>query len=139
MSASTILRFSAFLAAVQGIAHGVLFLRAKPRHGAAEVAVIDAMKSNHFDFAGAARSYWDFYFGYGLEAAAVCIVEAILLTQLASIAELQPAVVRPTVALCIAANLGHALLTARYFFYLPIVFDVSIAAVLIWAFVVAGR
>lgn len=139
MTAAVNLRIAALLAAVQGIAHGALFLRAKPRHGAAEVAVIEAMKSNRFEFAGVRRSYWEFYFGYGLEAAAVCLVEAILLVQLASIAELQPAVVRPVIALCIAANLGHAVLTARYFFYAPIVFDLLIAAVLGLAFVVAGR
>jgi hypothetical protein len=138
MSPTAILRIAAALAAVQGIAHGALFLRAKPRHGAAEVAVIEAMKSNRFDFAGARRSYWDFYMGYGLEAAAVCLVEAILLAQLASIARLQPAVVRPVIALGVAANLGHAVLTARYFFYRPIVFDLAIAAVLTWAFVAAG-
>ena len=139
MTTAVILWIAASLAAVQGIAHGALFLRAKPRHGPAEVAVIEAMKSNRFDFAGVTRSYWEFYFGYGLEAAAVCLIEAILLVQLASIAELQPAVVRPVIALCIGANLGHAVLTARYFFYVPIVFDVAIASVLAWAFVVAGR
>jgi hypothetical protein len=137
VNTATILRIAAVLAAVQGTAHGTLFLRAKPRHGAAEVAVIEAMKSNRFDFAGAVRSYWDFYFGYGLEAASICIVEAVFFWQLAKIATTQPTLVRPIVALFIVANIGHALLTARYFFYVPIAFDLLLAACLAWAFVAA--
>jgi hypothetical protein len=137
MSTTIILRIAAALAAVQGTAHATLFLRARPTHGPAEVAVVEAMKANRFDFGGAVRSYWDFYFGYGLEAAAVCIIEAILFWQLSRIAASNPALVRPIVALFIVANLGHIALTARYFFYVPIVFDVAIAGCLAWAFVAA--
>lgn len=136
---ATLLRLAAALAAIQGTVHGTLFLTAKPHHGAAEVAVVEAMRANRFDFAGATRSYWDFYVGYGLEAAAVCLVEAVLFWQLATVAATQPTLVRPTVALFVLATIGHALLTARYFFYLPIVFDLAIAACLAWAFTAAGR
>jgi hypothetical protein len=125
-----LLRTAAILAAVQGTAHGALFLRAKPRHGPVEVAVIQAMQGNRFDFAGSTRSYWDFYVGYGLEAAAACLVEAVLFWQLARMAASQPALVRPTIALFVLVNIGHALLAARYFFYVPIVFDLLIAACL---------
>jgi hypothetical protein len=47
------------------------------------VAVIEAMHSNRFDFASSTRSYWDFYVGYGTQAAARCLVEAALFWQLA--------------------------------------------------------
>ena len=63
---STLLRVASILAAVQYIAHTFLFLSATPTHGPAERAVIDAMHSHRFGVAGFARSYWDFYFGYGL-------------------------------------------------------------------------
>jgi hypothetical protein len=43
------------------------------------------------------------------------------------------------IALCIAANLGHVALTARFFFYIPVVFDLAIAAALAFAFVAAGH
>jgi hypothetical protein len=138
MNTTIILRIAAVLAAVQGTAHSVLFLTAKPRHGAAEVAVIEVMKSNRF-FAGATRSYWDFYFGYGLLAAAACFVQAILFWQLGKIATSHPTLVRPMVGLFVLANVGHALLIARYFsLYITIAFDLLIAACLAWAFVVAG-
>ena len=133
MTMTMILRITAALAAIQGIAHGALFLGAKPRHGPAEEAVVAAMKTNRFDFAGATRSYWDFYTGYGIEAAGACLIEAVLLWQLARIAGTQPATVRPILLLLVFANLAHIALTARYFFYVPIVFDVALIACLGWA------
>jgi hypothetical protein len=138
-ASATLLRVAAGIAAVQGTAHGTLFLRAKPRHGPAEEAVVDAMRSNRFDFAGVTRSYWDFYFGYGLEAAAVCLVEAVLFWQLARIAGVDETLVRPIVLLFLVVNLGHALLTARFFFWVPIVFDRGVAACLGLALVAAAR
>jgi len=138
MNTAILLRIAAALAAVQGVAHGALFLAARPRHGPAEVMVVEAMKANRF-FAGN-HGYWDFYFGYGLLAAAACLVQAALLWQLARIAGTQPALVRPMIGLFILANVGHALLLMRYFsLYLPIAFDLLIAACLAWAFVAASH
>ena len=133
MRITLLLKLAAGLAAVQGTAHGALFLSARPRHGPAEEAVVEAMRTQAFDFGGARRSYWDFYTGYGLEAAAVCLLEAALLLMLARIARVNPRLVGPSVLLLIAANLGHIALTARYFFYVPILFDGLIALVLLSA------
>ena len=133
-----LLRIAAILAAVQGLAHIALFASAKPRYGAAEVAVIEAMKTNRF-FTGGTRSYWDMYFGYGLIAGGVCLVEAVLLWQLARIAAVNPALPRPILALLVLANIAHVLLVARYFmFVIPMVFDVLIAALLAWAYIAIG-
>lgn len=57
----------------------------------------------------------------------------------ANIAVTQPMLARPMIALFVLANLGHALLTARYFFPVPVVFDLLIAACLAWALATAGR
>ena len=140
MTTSVILRIAAVLAALQGTAHGALFISAKPRAGAAEEAVVAAMKTVRVLPGG--LGYWDYYFGYGLIAAAVCIVEAVLFWQLARIAVVQPALVKPMLVLFAVANVAHALLLVRYFkFPVPIAFDLAIAALLSWAFVVsrAGR
>lgn len=132
MKTLMLLRASSILAAVQGLAHAALFISAKPRHGDAEVAVVSAMKANRF-FAGG-LGYWDYYFGYGLVAAAACLVEAALLWQIATIAATQPLLVRPMIAVFLLANLAHALLLARYFkFPLPIAFDLIIASALVLA------
>ena len=132
MKTVMLLRASSILAAVQGLAHAALFISAKPRHGDPEVAVISAMKANRF-FAGG-LGYWDYYFGYGLVAAAACLVEAALLWQIATIAATQPLLVRPLIAVFVLANVAHALLLARYFkFPLPIAFDLIIATALVLA------
>src|SRR5262245_15110325 len=101
------LRAAAAVAFLQFLGHGWLFVRATPKHGADEVAVIEMMKSRQFDFMGSMRSYWDFYFGYGLEAAFICLIEAVLFWQLAALAKSHGASVRPIVALFVLANIGH--------------------------------
>jgi hypothetical protein len=42
------------------------------------------MKGHRWNFSGFTRSYWDFYFGYGLLAIIWGIVEVIILWQLAT-------------------------------------------------------
>ena len=134
-----LLRIASVLAAIQGLVHGALFILAKPVHGDAEIALVEAMKANQF-FSGGSRSYWDMYFGYGLIAAGVCVVEAILLWQLGRIAVTNAPLVRPIVILLAAANLVHLLLVGRYFmFVVPMAFDLFVAALLVWAWTMIGR
>ena len=132
--ADIVLRVVAVVAFLQFLGHGTLFVRAQPTHGPAEVAVVEAMRSQRFKFGVAPRSYWDMYFGYGLEAAVVCLVEAILFWQLAAIASRDVSLVRPIALLFAMANLAHIGMLARYFaFPLPMVFDALIATGLIAA------
>src|SRR2546428_9980164 len=116
MTTSTLLRVTAVVALLQFFGHAALFVRAQPTHGDAEVTVVAAMKAHRFNFGGSMRSYWDMYYGYGLEAAFICLVEAILFWQLATIAGTTPAIVRPIIALFLVANVAHAILVMRYFF-----------------------
>ena len=132
------LRIAAILAVTQGLAHGGLFIAATPRHGPAEVALVAAMKANRF-FAGG-LGYWDFYFGYGLIAAGACVVEGLLLWQLGTFARAEPVRVRPMILVFLVANIGHAMLIARYFwFVVPAAFDLLIAVVLASSLLAAGR
>ena len=137
MMTSLLLRVGSVTALLQGIAHTAMFVSAAPRHGARELAVLEAMKAQRFDFLGSLRSYWDFYFGYGLFAAFNCFIEAVLFWQLARIAVSQPSLVRPIVALFCVANLGYACLAGTYFFITPIVPDVALAVWLALAFLSA--
>lgn len=139
MTTSTVLRIAAVVAMLQFFGHAVLFVRAKPTHGDAEVAVVEAMKAHRFNFGGSMRSYWNMYFGYGIEAAFVCLVEAILFWQLATIAGIAPAMVQPILVLFIIANIAHACLVARYFFLVPLVPDVLIAVLLFTATMISRR
>lgn len=139
MTTSTLLRVTAAVALLQFFAHGALFVRAKPTHGDTEVTLVAAMKAHRFNFGGSMRSYWDMYFGYGLEAAFICLVEAILFWQIAAIAGTAPAIVRPIIALFLVANLAHAILVMRYFFVVPLVPDILIVLLLAWTMVISGR
>ena len=108
-----LLRILALIAFVQFVGHGLLFVRARATHGSREEAVVHAMQIERFTFAAAPRSYWDMYFGYGMEAAFVCLVEAILVWQLAGIARSGPALVRPILLLFAGANVAHFVMLAR--------------------------
>src|SRR5260370_34106024 len=83
MAATTFLRIAAIVALLQFAAHTSLIIFSSPKHGPEEVAVVQAMKSHRFNFLGSQRSYWAFYFGYALEAAVICLIEAVLFLQLA--------------------------------------------------------
>jgi len=96
------------------------------------------MQGNRFNFGGARRSYWDFYFGYALIAAVICLVEAAVFWQLAGAGTADPGLVRSLVAIFIALNVVHALLASRYFFITPIVADVLVTACLVVACLNAG-
>lgn len=139
MTPTRILRLSSLLALLQYGVHGALFLGAKPTHGGAERAVIDAMRSSAFDFGGFSRTYWDFYFGYGLLALVFGLVEVVLLWQLATLARaIELRRIAPTVVLLVVANCAHALVAWNYFFVAPIVGDALVTASLLWV-LIAGR
>ncbi len=133
MNTTVLLYIAAALALVQYIAHAFLFLRAKPSHGQDEIDVVTAMKSHRWNFSGFSRSYWDFYFGYGLLAILWGIIEIFLLWQLAGIAGISSVSITAFLILLLAANIGHAILTLRYFFLVPAIFDFLIALVLVLA------
>jgi hypothetical protein len=120
------LRLTAVVALLQGLGHAALFVRAQPRHGAAEVAVIGAMRSQSFDFGGfAPHSYWDLYFGYGLLAVVFALFIAAALWLTSGLAEQPQQVRRFTGCIVVAASI-HAAIIARYFFKLPLEFDLGI-------------
>ena len=115
---------------MQGLAHGSLILSAKPTHGPAEQMVVDTMKQYVFDFSGAHRSYWDLYLGYALLAAGTCLAEAALLWLVAPMASEVPQRLRQLVWLIVFANVAHAWMVVRFFFFVPLVPDVLVIALL---------
>lgn len=133
------LRAAAIAAFVQGLAHLILFVRAHPTHGAAEEAVVAAMQGNRFDFGGGLHSYWDMYFGYGLNAAGAVLIEAIILWLLVRPFRDDPARLAPVLATLALANLLHAGLVLHYFFPLPALFDGLVAALLLAALLLPAR
>jgi hypothetical protein len=122
---------------VQYAAHAFLFLTARPKHGAEEIAVLEAMRSHTFDFSGSVRSYWTMYFGAGLMIILAGIVEVVSLGLLAGLAKSDPKRATPFIALFLFANLAHAALAATCFFLTPVLADLVVSGLLAGALVAA--
>src|ERR1017187_4088824 len=69
-----------------------------PAVGPQEMPVLEAMKGHSFEIEGAKRTYWDFYFGFGVIISDFMLVQAVVLWQLGSLAKTDPLRVRPIVA-----------------------------------------
>ena len=137
MRPTLFLRIAAVLSLINGVGH-TIGVFSSPKHGAEEIAVLETMKSHHFDVMGSVRSYWDFLFGYGLFITIGLLVQAILFWQLAGLAKTNPAWTRPIVALFFLNCIGVAIVSWKYFFIGPTVAQLLIAGCLGAAFVTAA-
>lgn len=138
MKSTLFLRIASVLTLVHGVLHTIGGVLSKPRNGPEEIAVINTMKSHHFNVMGSVRSYWDFFFAYGLSVSLALIVQAILFWQLATIAKTNAGLIRPIIALFFFNFVVTAIITGRYFFIAPWVTELLIAAFLAGAFVTAA-
>jgi hypothetical protein len=134
-----LLRAAAALTFVHAVFHTVGGLLKPPAHGAQEIAVLDAMKGFTFDFMGSMRSYWDFYFGFGLFVTLGLVLQAILLWQLAPLAGKAPHVARPLLRTLLASFAVMMLLSWRYFFVAPLATEALIAVLIALACVPTRR
>lgn len=128
--AMVFLRVASIVALLQGAGHALAIVTWAPKRGHDEVAVLEAMTSHAFVFQGFTRSYWDFFFGYGLLVAFTCFVEAGLFWQLAALVTSHTVHVRSIVVLFLFANVVYACLSWRYFFFTPMILDLIIAVCL---------
>jgi hypothetical protein len=132
--AALFLRSASVLTLIHGILHTIGGVLSKPRNGAEEVAVIDAMKAHAFNVMGSMRTYWDFFFGYGLIASITLLVQAVLFWQLATLAKTHAELTRPIVILFFFNFAATAIVAWRYFFIAPAITEFLIAACLAAAF-----
>lgn len=126
MKPSVLYRVAAILIVLFDIGHTVGYPWSDPDWGV-DLRVI---QSTHFNVLGASRSYWDFYVGFGLFVTAFLLLSAVLSWQLGSLSGKGVRAMRATawaLALCFGVV---ALLSWRYFFIIPVVFSVAIAACL---------
>jgi hypothetical protein len=122
-----VLRVTALVALIQGIAHGVLFVTARPATSSAAHRVILAMRSERFDYGALGfRTYWDMYFGYGIIAVVLAVGLAAQIWIAAGIGNLRRQ--RQLVGVIVAMVAAHAAVIFKYFFLLPFVFDVAVLA-----------
>jgi hypothetical protein len=102
------------------------------------MTVIEAMKSHRFDVLGAHRTYWDFYFGFGVMISVYLLVQAVVLWQLASLAK-RGTQVRSIVASFLVAFAINAILVWKYFFTIPAIMVMVIALCLLLALLTEGK
>ena len=131
------LRAASGVALMQYAAHAFLFLTARPKHGAEEIAVLETMRSHAFDFSGCTRTYWTMYFGYGLMVIVAGIVEVVALWLIAGLAKSEPKRVIPLVYLFLFADLAHGALAVTHFFKAPVVADLIVGVFLMWSLIAA--
>ena len=104
-----------------------------------DTPVLQSMKAFRFEAMGVSRTYWDFYFGFGLFISVLLLAQAVVLWQLATIAKTDSIRLRPVIASLFLASVACAFLAWKFIFAAPIIFSVTIAACLGVAFLRAGR
>ena len=138
MKTSTLLRVAAILMFLFFLGHTAA-APWTPGEAPADMAVVEAMKSDHFPVIGMSRSYWDFYVGFGLVISVMQLFQAVLLWQLGTLAKTDAARLRPVIAVFCLSLVINAILGWMYFFPIPIVFASLIAITLLLAFLSAKR
>ena len=99
------LRRCGFLGPFPNIARAIRWTPAGP----GELPVIEAMKTHRFETEGFARTYWDFYFGFGVIISAFLLLQAVVLWQLGLLARTSAVQLRPIVASFLVAFVVNAI------------------------------
>jgi len=137
MKPAVFLRIAAVLALVHAVLHTIGGVFGDPSPGPAAAAV-EAMKANQFLLMGHARSYWDFYRGFGLAVTIFLTAEAVIFWQLASLAKTDARRLRPILATFLAGYAALAVNSYAYFFVGPVIAELAIVACLGLAMVTSG-
>jgi len=138
MNPTLFLRIASVLALIHCALHTIGGVFGKPRHGAEELAVIEMMKSHTFNMMGSMRSYWDFFFGYGLFGTVNLLIHGILFWVLGSYVKTNPALVRSVAALFFFNYVLTSVIAFKYFFIGPGITELLIAACLAVAYFTAA-
>ena len=138
MSSKLLLRIAAGLTFLHALSHtwGVFSIDA----GATpeDAAVLNAMKSHHFEVMGWQRSFWDFFLGFGLAVTVFLLLLSVLLWQIGTLTTVKPRLAQPMIAASFVAWAGLAILDWCLFFPAPLVASILLT-ILIGAAWIANR
>jgi hypothetical protein len=137
MKMATWLRGASILSVLLALGHTAGGLQDWSPPGKTEV--LQSMGTFRFDAFGSNRSYLDFYLGFGYIISLYMLAQALLLWQLASLASLSDARVRPLVATFLAVSVGATALDWALFFVVPAVSNLVISICLAIAWIAGGR
>ena len=135
MTTTLWLRISSIIAGLIAAGHTLGGLKHWSPMG--ENPVLKAMRETRFDTMGASRSYLDFYIGFGYSLSVAEFMLAVLLWQLAGIAQTNPLSVRPFIAVIAMATIVSAVIAWRLIIPLPALLLLVLFASLTAAFIVA--
>ena len=137
MSSSLLYRVASVLLVLFGIGHQFGFRRVDPRWGVD--SAIGALKATQFQVQGMARTYWDFFSGFGFFVTVLLFFSAILAFQLAGLSKESLRSLRVVTWAFALSFVVITLLTWRYFFIAPLVFSSLVALCLLMAAWSAAR
>ena len=120
MSTSAILRIAAIVAFLFFAGHtaGVPWT---PGSEAKSTEIANLLKSLPVPDIEPARTYWDFYFGFGLSISVYLCALAVLLWQTASLSIRYPSAAKPIMLTLFLSYLFVGILAAKFFFAIPAV------------------
>jgi phosphoglycerol transferase MdoB-like AlkP superfamily enzyme len=131
------LRIASVLTMIHCILHTIGGVLSSPKHGSEELAVVETMKAHTFNVMGSMRSYWDFFFGYGLGLTITLLIQSLLFWQVATMSKTNAAWTRPIVLLFFFNFVVMSVVVWRYFFIAPAITELLIAACLAAAYFTA--
>lgn len=134
-----LLRTASVLALAHALVNAFAGLLSGTSENKEEVVVLTAMKALQFDAMGSLRTYWDFYFGFGLLLTINLLLLSMLMWQLASLEKAESALARTLTASVCLAFVAFALVSARYFFIAQVLIEAAIALLLGLAYAYSGR
>jgi hypothetical protein len=133
MTATVLLRISAVISLLFAIGHSLGGMKKWSPMG--ENEVLKSMSTVKFDVMGASRSYLDFFMGFGWSISVALLLQSALLWQLASLARVNGAQVRPMVAMFAVASLASSVIAWRFIFPVPALFSAVLLIILVAAYV----
>jgi hypothetical protein len=136
MKPTLLLQIASVLTLIHSILHTIGGVFGKPGPGAAAM-VVATMQANRFPVLGVERSYADFYLGLGLGITIFLTAEAVVFWLLGSLAKTDGTRLRPILAVFMVGYVAFAVNSYLYFFYLPVIVELLIAACLGMAMVSA--
>lgn len=139
MKSHILLRIASLLTLIHALLNTFAGLLSGTSKNQEEVNLLNAMKSLEFDAMGSLRTYWDFYFGFGLFLTLNLLLLSALLWQLAALVKIEPAIARPFIGSLGIAFVAFAVLSWLYFFIAPLILELLIAIILGLAYATSRR
>ncbi|HEY6265632.1 MAG TPA: hypothetical protein VIW93_12580 [Candidatus Acidoferrum sp.] len=137
MKASLLYRIAAVLLVLFAIGHTLGFRQNNPAWGVG--ALIESMRSIHFDAQGFSRTYWDFFSAFGLFFTVFLLFAAVLAWQLSGLSAETFARMRGTAWALAISFAAVTALSVKYAFTIPIVFSSMITLCLVAAAWLAAK